>query len=95
MSFASLYGHICILIFICRTSVANAIEVFTRILGAEDRVARLYFRKHLILKDLRQDADSGVALSEARRYRQALGGKGVDWDDTMHDYDFLVSYCNK
>ncbi|KAL9124330.1 MAG: hypothetical protein Q9217_006330 [Psora testacea] len=76
-------------------SIANAIKVFTQVSGAEDRIARSYFRKHLILKDLGWDAESRVALGEARRYRQALSGNGVEWNDTMQDYDFLVSYYNK
>ncbi|KAL6881404.1 P-loop containing nucleoside triphosphate hydrolase protein [Trichoderma novae-zelandiae] len=76
-------------------SIENAIKVFENVLGAEDRVARSYFRKHLILKEMKRGAESVVALGEARRYRQALVGNGDEGKDTMQDYDFLVSYYNK
>jgi tetratricopeptide (TPR) repeat protein len=76
------------------TSVTNAIEIFTQVPGAEDRISRSYYRKHLILKEMGQDENAGVALSEARRFRQELIGQETR-GDTMREYDSLVSYYNK
>ncbi|EEP78480.1 predicted protein [Uncinocarpus reesii 1704] len=76
-------------------SVGRAITIFHSVPGAEDRVARSYFRKHLILKEMQQDGEAKKALVEAQNYRKALVGHGQAGTDSMADYDSLVSYYNK
>jgi hypothetical protein len=82
------------LLILRRTSVTNAIKIFTQVPGAEDRVSRSYFRKHLILKELGRDEKAGEALCEARRLRQELTSQET-CGDTIQEYDSLVSYYNK
>lgn len=79
----------------CRASVNEAIRIFSCISDAEDRIARSYFRKSLILKKLQQPEQTAKALVEAQRHRETLVGAGVMGTDTELEYDSLVVYYNK
>jgi hypothetical protein len=74
--------------------VEKALSLFRKIPLADDRVARCLFRKHLILSDMSRGDDAGQSLNEARQLKQELQGSWSE-DDTMEDYDSLVSYYNK
>ncbi len=78
-----------------REIVEGAIKIFLTVAGAEDRIARSYFRKYLILSEMDYDDESAKALAKARSYRRTLTGKGQVEDDTVEVYDSLVSYYNK
>ncbi len=70
-----------------------AIGIFRKVANAEDRVARSYFRKYLILSDMDRTEEASEALAAARHLRQTLTGE--EGDDTMEVYDNLVCYENK
>ncbi|OAA53932.1 Tetratricopeptide-like helical [Niveomyces insectorum RCEF 264] len=78
------------------TSIENAIKIFEKVPGAEDRLARSYFRKYLLMKTSQED-EASKALSAAKRYRKILVGEEQDSKDTdtMEDYNLLVSYYNR
>ncbi|KAJ5469548.1 hypothetical protein N7539_009166 [Penicillium diatomitis] len=63
--------------------------------NAEDRAARAYFRKHLILYELGKELESAAALELARIRRAELLGQPNHGYESISDYDSLVSYNNR
>ncbi|CAG7555135.1 unnamed protein product [Fusarium equiseti] len=97
----SLYGMSCVYHQMRRhgdalKSIMEAISVFQKVPNADDRLARSYFRKHLILNEMGKMDDALDALRSARAYRAKLTSiTPPQNDDTVEEYDGLVSYYNK
>ncbi|KAK4445511.1 hypothetical protein QBC34DRAFT_472474 [Podospora aff. communis PSN243] len=76
-------------------NVEYAIEAFGTCPDSDDRLARCFFKKSLVLRSLLREADAEEALIAAQTFGAKLQGSR-DWTgDRMEDYDSLVSYCNK
>ncbi|KAI8960371.1 hypothetical protein F5Y11DRAFT_358551 [Daldinia sp. FL1419] len=69
-----------------------AINIFQGVAKAEDRVARSCFRKYLILTSLEDHEGATEALNKARNIRKTLISDTQTTNDTMEEYDSLVSY---
>ncbi|KAF5228606.1 hypothetical protein FAUST_10974 [Fusarium austroamericanum] len=77
-------------------AITEAIAIFEKVTDADDRLARSYFRRHLILKDMCKSDDALDALQFARTCRTKLTGAELrECNDKVEEYDSLVSYYNK
>ncbi|KAI1150932.1 hypothetical protein F4825DRAFT_424777 [Nemania diffusa] len=75
--------------------IENAITIFTHIPGADDRCARSYFRKYLILAELNRKDLADAALTEANQLLAELSNAQEPRNTSLKTYDALVSYYNK
>jgi len=78
-----------------RYHVEKATEIFMTLPGADDRVARCFFRKHLIHEQIGQPVEASDALEVAQAFAAEVVGCGAFDGKDVKDYDSLVSYYNK
>ncbi|KAL8358300.1 hypothetical protein RB601_009625 [Gaeumannomyces tritici] len=78
-----------------RRNIDLAIGIFSDFPGAEDRLARSYFRRSLILDDLQDSVGALNSITDAKETRARVDGQSRAGKNTMKDYDSLVCYYNR
>ncbi|KAI0175554.1 P-loop containing nucleoside triphosphate hydrolase protein [Hypoxylon sp. FL1284] len=76
-------------------SINLAISIFSKISGSQDRLARSYYRKYLILLDAGDATAAEVALATAQKLLAALTGRDDQSALSIAHYDSLVAYYNR